>query len=1174
MKINKLIKKFAIFATSAIFCLPTMQTAQAAPGTLSPAPLFLSNIVEPNVFLTYDNSGSMAWVPMISATLGFGFSSGRPVITNFDADTAAATTREVYNPDWDGNGSNRNTIPTEASYTGAWVLKNHNGNKSYYNPAISYVPWAGTDNAGNPLYPPASVTAARRHPHPGHAQYATTTNLLTNKTFRTANDVYLPSYYIWNDDGDNIIEPTDGKTLVTIASTDAEMQNFANWFVYYRTRELAAKAAIGQVIFNSDATRTGLALLHRRLAPTRIVVGAESMSDADKKRALLLRFYSERSANGTPLRNTLEDVGNYFMQPVSSGGPILDSGDGGECQQNFNILMTDGFWNGGNPSVGNADLDSTSDGDTIFDGHSAFPPTAAESNDGGNYADNFSNTLADVAMHYYENDLRPTTLGNKVPTQTGVDEADHQHLVNYTIAFGVEGTLDPLSTDPLLSDPLSKVDFWPQPTANSSTTIDDLWHAAYNSRGKFLDAQNPAQLETSLSQAISDIAERTATAAAVSINSSKLTQDAVVYLSEFNTNGWTGDIIAKKIIDLDTGALEPGERWKASEKLEARNFDTNPLGRVVLTHDGTDAVTFKWTKLTAAQKDDLRTNPAGGTDANAVAKNRLLYLRGQRVNAFPNPKPNFRVRNKRLGDIVNSGPVYVGKPDLNWPDTFPFPDTSPNRYTDFKNGAAASRMEMIYAGANDGMMHGFRASNGAEKLAYISGNLFSTAPGAGLHYLTDPDYIHRYYNDLTPTVSDIYADLNDGSGESWRTILIGGQRGGGRGIYALNVTDPTLFSNNATKAAQVGVWEFSNSDDADLGFTYSRPQIGMMNDGSWVAIIGNGYNDTGDGEAKLFILRIEEGVDGTWDITSGDYIKISTGVGTPGNRNGLATPALADLDGNGTIDRAYAGDLRGNMWSFDLSDTVASNWKIPNNKPLFTTIGGQPITAQPTLSKHPTEVDIPVPDSGANEPNVMVFFGSGQYLVNADKTTSVDEYFYGVWDRSDQELDASGPSNNLVEQTFQGGFNNIDTGSGVRVLSNNNVDYSVKYGWYIKLPDSGERSITKPVVRGNVVFFNTFVPEDDACKAGGYGYRMAVDLATGGPPKQTTIDVNGDGVIDSKDDATNGVTTETVSAIRQDGYLPEPVFIEDIAYTAETPSKVVKLKELATGRFSWQELLQ
>jgi type IV pilus assembly protein PilY1 len=202
----------------------------------------------------------------------------------------------------------------------------------------------------------------------------------------------------------------------------------------------------------------------------------------------------------------------------------------------------------------------------------------------------------------------------------------------------------------------------------------------------------------------------------------------------------------------------------------------------------------------------------------------------------------------------------------------------------------------------------------------------------------------------------------------------------------------------------------------------------------------------------------------------------------------------------------------------------------------------------------------------------MVFFGSGQYLVNADKTSTNLDHFYGVWDRGDDEL----VSTNLVQQTWQSGFTNIDTGAAARVLSSNNVDYATgaKYGWYFTLPDSGERSITKPVVRGNVVFMNTFVPEDSACAAGGYGWRMAVDLETGGPPKQTTIDANNDGIIDGKDDAQSGPIVETITAIKQEGYLPEPVFIEDIAYTADTPSKVVELKDIATGRFSWQELLQ
>ena len=219
------------------------------------------------------------------------------------------------------------------------------------------------------------------------------------------------------------------------------------------------------------------------------------------------------------------------------------------------------------------------------------------------------------------------------------------------------------------------------------------------------------------------------------------------------------------------------------------------------------------------------------------------------------------------------------------------------------------------------------------------------------------------------------------------------------------------MSTGGANATNTVMWEFTNNDDPDLCYTYSRPQIAMGNDGTWYAIFGNGYNDTGDGSAKLFIVNIAAGIDGSW--TAGDYIEIDTGVGTPANRNGLGTPALADLDGNGTIDRVYAGDLRGQMWVFDMSGTSSATWGIPSTDPLFTTIGNEPITAQPTLSKHPTESD-----TGSNSPNVMVFFGSGQYLVNADKTSTDLNHFYGVWDRGDDDLDET----DLVQQTYDTSF--------------------------------------------------------------------------------------------------------------------------------------------------------
>jgi type IV pilus assembly protein PilY1 len=1121
---NKLIKGFAIFVSSTIFSLSTIQSAYAAPGNLASAPLFLSTIVEPNVFMTLDDSGSMDWGPLVKeGTAGLTTDQGLPIIDNDD--------RGYYTPTFSRLSTSRGYLPpagiTSAYVNGtpdadswdelvdkftllvkewdrSWVVRNHIGNRNYYNPSITYTPWVGSKADGSPMYTDADPTKALKDPNypSGESVDLTAKHPYTSNNIRisgpdvtvTTYDYYIPTYFIWDDvEGDGQLDQTDVKTRVEIAAGTAEMQNFANWFQYYRSRINATKAIIGSTINNTDATRTGMRLFnygHRD--------DVKSMSDPVNKRNMLESLYSIVIPWATtPARRALRDTGNYF-DDTDSDAPILSASKGGECQQNFNILMSDGFWNGSSPYVGNTDID----GSGSYDGNQA------QSNDGGNYADGISDTLADVAMRDYERDLRPD-LADNVPTQTGTDEADHQHLVTYTIAFGINGTLDPTTDDPLAAGFT-----WPTPVKDTETTVDDMWHAAYNGRGQYLSAGNPGQLQQSLSAAISDIAERTATAAAVSINSAKLTTQSVVYLAQFNTNRWQGNLFAFKIVDLETGELSATPEWNAAGVLNSRNIVSSP---------------------------------------RTVAQARVAYLRGDRSDEGTGNF--FRERLSLLADLVNSGPVFVGAPSLNWPDTAPFPTTPGSRYSDFKKGAAASRDGMVYAGSNGGMMHGFAEADGEEKIAYIASNLFSTNQNEGMHYLTDQNYVHKYYNDLTPTVSDVYADL--GGGVKWQTVLISGQRGGGRGIFALDITDPAAFSE--TNADKIALWEFTNSDDPDLGYTYSRPQIGMTNDGSWVAIFGNGYNDSGDGEAKLFIVDIAKGADGAW--SGGDYIEITTNSGTPSDRNGLATPALADLDGNGTIDRVYAGDLRGQMWVFDLSDTNPASWGIPGTEPLFTTKGDRPITSKPALAKHPT-----VSDDGSNAPNVMVYFGSGQYLVDADKTDTEDNYFYGVWDKGDDDLDDS----DLVQQTYDNGFSE-------RVLTRNPVDYigGADYGWFFELPDDGERSVTNPVVRGSLVFFNSFAPESDPCSVGGYGYRFAVNLVDGGSPEEVAVDTNLDGIIDDNDKADDGSgNTETIAAIRQEGFLPEPVFIEDIAYTAETPSKVAELPIPPTGRFGWQELLQ
>ncbi len=1152
-----LFKKLGTAFSIALFTFCNSYSSFAAPGTLAQSPLFLGTAVEPNIFFTYDDSGSMGWETIVQdGTAGYTTSGGRPIVRNF--------TIEYFAPSWE---SDWNVMPPNDLEAGTWVFRNHNGNKNYYNPDVDYAPWEGVDLIGAPLYEEYDATNVPEDPYSGNPDTLDLTEWfdyylyppgVTNGSTLFANSYYIPTYYIWPDNEvDGVIETTDNFTEVEILPGNApftspvesivrsyaeEMQNFTNWFVYYRTREFAAKAGMGAVINNSQSVRMGMDAFHGEL-----IQNLSSMEDDTNKYNLLNDFYAEDSGGGTPAHEALVRVGERFKD--TDGSTILLEADGGACQQNFNIFMSDGFWNSYvNPGVGNADSSASADGG--FDGD------ATESNDGGNYEDDWSNTVADVAMYYYETDLSAYPDQVPVPDQSsyvdGAEIPDHQHLVTYTIGFGLNGTLDS-SLDPATAAGFA----WPDPMdTEDEERVDDLWHAAYNSRGLFLSAENPQELESSLDTALADIAAQTAVSSAAAVTSSLLTQGSTVYLAEFNSEGWHGTIdafgLTYNVTETNkTVTLNATADWSAAEELANKNISN----RVILTYNS-GGVEFDWSNLTTAMQNDLKTNASGGTDSDLIGQNRLDYIRGDHSNEGTGSN-EFRERatltsgnQSRLGDMVHSGPVYVGKPNVGWPDDFPVSNPS-TPYSDFVAAQETSpRTSMVYVGANDGMLHGFDSDSGEELLAYIPSNLFSTDSNKGLHYLTEQDYSHQYYVDLTPSISDVFIN------GSWHTVLVGGQRAGGQGYFALDVTDPDDF--DATNAANIVMWEFTHED---LGYTYSRPQIGMMNDGTWVAIFGNGYNHTGTsatgGMAQLFIV----------DIETGSLIKtISTGAGSTSARNGLATPALADLDLNGTIDRAYAGDLEGNMWAFDLSGSSSSSWDLAYAGPLFTTDGPEPITTKPILSFHPTQGTIKEPNGNANEPNVMVFFGSGQYLVEADLVSGADNYFHGVWDKGNANLSRG----DLVDQTIS-----TDTYNGVeyRFLSENGVDYndSTVFGWNIDLPDGGERIITNPVVRGEIVYFNSSVPTDDPCGTGGYGYRFGVDLATGGAPDTPVFDINGDGFVDENDTNATGAIP---SAAYLDSLPTDPTVTEEDVIQDGEVYDLQDLPSPKTGRFSWQELLQ
>jgi type IV pilus assembly protein PilY1 len=1180
MSVTKPLASIVILLHVATYGMPS---AVAAPGTLATAPLFLNTAVSPNIFFMIDDSGSMNWEVMTKDFSNNGiFDSTQPDGTS-PASAGAATQRDdnddgvadcTFNSGTFGGYVYGVVFPTN-SYPDtnkhcntaddqAWRFRDSDFNPLYFNPNTTYTPWDGVDHNGVPF---GNIDIHNAPDNPYNPQYyidLTTANSKRTTSDRDGDGVADGfSYYTWFDfNGNGQFDNGEEKEHLIKNEDAATQQNFANWFSYYRSRDFVMKRALSKIIANTNGVRMGYGTINQNNNVNIPIADMNADPTAGNKRALLDKVFQTVPSGGTPLRQNLNLVGTYYESGTAANtlfssaqaSPILSAANGGTCELNFAVLMTDGFYNGASPGVGNTD----GDGNTAYDG--------------APYGDTYSNTLADVAMHYYERDLR-ADLANAVPTVPGVDNATFQHMNTYTVALGVTGTLDPTT-----ADPTSAGFSWPDPSLSDAAKIDDLWHAAYNGRGGFFSAQNPEELITTMDNTVQSIADRTSSASAVAFNSTNLGTDSYVYQARFDTAQWSGELLAYAL-DPNNGTVAANPTWNAATVLDARNLAGDP--RTILTYDsGAKAgVPFQWADITAAEQNDLKTNPAGGTDADAVGQNRLNFIRGDRSNEAAG---NLRIRASRMGDIVQSNPVYVGVPQLGYPDTAPFPSAVGETYSDYK-AAQANRAGVIYVGGNDGMLHGFASSNGAEVLGYIPSNLFTTASEQGLHYLTDPNYAHRYYVDLSPTVSDVYIKTTPAGAVHWATVLVGGERGGGRGLFALDVTDPSAFSETTPAPDNTVMWEFTSNDDADLGYTFSQPTIAMTNvvDASgnhrWAAIFGNGYNDTGAGQAQLFIVFLDGGLDGVWTLGT-DYIKINTGVGSAAATNGLATPNLMDLDHNGTVDRVYAGDLQGNIWAFDLSNTAsAANWGVAYKqaatpKPLFTakdSLGNvQPITSKPTAIIHPTEA---TSSSPSNLPNLMVYFGTGQYLVNGDKTTTGTQTFYGVWDSGTKSLTRA----NLVQQTFVSGYP-----ANVRVPTENNVDYSSKFGWYIDLPTSGERVVTSAKVRGDLVFFNTLIPSSQACSFGGSGWLMSVKQVDGGPPDSPAIDINGDLVVDDNDKVINGTTGATAAPAGQqfnEGIPAESNFLGDHQYTPGSSGQiqhdVIDVGSSAnTGRLSWREI--
>ena len=327
---------------------------------------------------------------------------------------------------------------------------------------------------------------------------------------------------------------------------------------------------------------------------------------------------------------------------------------------------------------------------------------------------------------------------------------------------------------------------------------------------------NALKLGDQLSAAFAEIIKRTGSASSASVNTGSISSDTRVYQAKFSSGDWSGQLLSFPVNSAD-GSLLPAE-WDAAQKLNGQTADS----RVIITTnaDTGNAVPFRWGSIGATRQAQLQPAPSDGR-----GQNRLNFVRGDNANEQAQGGV-FRDRPTKLGDIVSSSPVFVGKPAFNYSDTL---ESQP--YSAFVT-ANANRPKIVYVGGNDGMLHGFDAGTGAgmgqERLGFIPGAVFSN-----LIELTKPTYTHKFFADGTPTIGDAFY------ASAWHTVLVGGLNKGGKSIYALDVTSPGGFSE--ASASTVRRWEYTNPD---LGYTYSRPAIVRMHNGKWAAVFGNGYNNT------------------------------------------------------------------------------------------------------------------------------------------------------------------------------------------------------------------------------------------------------------------------------------------------------------------------------------------
>lgn len=1038
---------------------------------LAELPLKASVFAKPNVIVGFDDSGSMDSEFMLDTSDGAAW-------WNFDTgkgwDAAGLLHRNIgtgqfMSSTWrrhfylfpNGNGAGLNIKPDDNN--GDWSMlpssefawaRSSAYNPQYYNPAITYQPWATAH--GYAAFANAIPSAARGHPLLGGA----------------GNTFDLTGQRAASQSTSRFFVALPGMTVPAGASRSVCDSNFSN---------CGSWGAVGATDVPAQANRvTRVAMLYWpatywvRATPSRdCTLPAASVSvavrdctlapDSQKLVRVEIRSTNNSYPGGRSYAAELQNFANWFQyhrkRRLSANAAM------GEALENltglnmgvvlFNARQAD------TTRVPMVNLDSTSSAsngqallatlyplDTnvgtptratlrrighefanaagpikfacqrnaaliVTDGYAEAgdvnPPAynKATWGSGAPFATTFGGTLADIALSYYTNILGSATFPAARVSASPDDANTNLHMNTYALTLGALGILYRGESTPLPA----LTSAWIDPTTNfNPTAVDDLWHATVNGRGKMFLANAATDTAAKLQQAFGDILSQEGAQGGIAVSAVNLDRsDAQAYLGVYNPRGWAGDLTANPI-DISTAAVAATPNWSAASLLAARDWTT----RTVFTSSAAVGVDFTAGTVGGA----LNPDPASFTDQVVVD-----YLRGSRAGEGD----TVRARSSLLGAVVNAEPVL------------------------------ARDERMVYLASGDGMLHAFDTATGAEQWAYAPPDTL-----ANLGKSVQRGWVYQTLLDATPT----YARLSTG-----RKLLVGGLGAAGRSYYALDVTAPRGIT--AAQAQAQFKWVFPAAGDAthraQMGYTTGRPVIARTAADGNVVLVTSGYDNglaIGDGKGRLWML----------DASTGVVIKtFRTTVGAVGAEAGLAAVA-AFKEADGMVRYVYGGDLLGNVWRFDLAAAGAGEINGELLASLKDAAGNaQPVTATPELA------------TVAGKRVVLV--GTGRLLDVTDFGSGLTQSFYAIAEGAV----LPNARNGLVRQTYT---------RATDTLSTNSVNWTTDRGWYVDLP-AGEQANTDPIVAYGAVAFVTNVNGGSNCAQSSSMYL--VDIGTGAKVADSTF---------------------------------------------------------------------